>query len=38
LRRHKYDAKRFWPELLGETVEKLYSDYVENCEGGEERT
>ncbi|KAJ4300286.1 hypothetical protein N0V88_002959 [Collariella sp. IMI 366227] len=31
LRRHKYDSESFWPELLGESVQKLYGDYVENC-------
>jgi hypothetical protein len=29
LRRHKYKAESFWPELLGESVDKLYGDYVE---------
>lgn len=29
LRRHKYKGDAFWPELLGQSVEKLYGDYVE---------
>jgi hypothetical protein len=29
LRRHKYKAETFWVALLGQSVEKLYGDYVE---------
>ncbi|KAK3294752.1 peptidase of plants and bacteria-domain-containing protein [Chaetomium fimeti] len=29
LRRHKYKCEAFWPELFGESVEKLYVDYVQ---------
>jgi hypothetical protein len=28
LRRHKYKCEAFWPELLGDSVEKLYGDYA----------
>ncbi|KAL2023378.1 hypothetical protein VTK56DRAFT_2735 [Thermocarpiscus australiensis] len=33
LRRHKYSAESFWPELLGSSVEQLYADYVEESKG-----
>ncbi|KAK4103574.1 BSP-domain-containing protein [Parathielavia hyrcaniae] len=31
LRRDKYKAESFWPELLGHSVDKLYGDYVEKA-------
>ncbi|KAK4251584.1 peptidase of plants and bacteria-domain-containing protein [Corynascus novoguineensis] len=34
LRQHKYKAETFWLELLGESVIKLYDDYVKSEEGG----
>lgn len=36
LRRHEYKAESFWPELLGESVDKLYGDYVEKSKDGDE--
>jgi hypothetical protein len=34
LRRHEYKDKSFWSELLGQSVDELYGDYVEKskCE------
>ncbi|KAK3323526.1 peptidase of plants and bacteria-domain-containing protein [Cercophora scortea] len=33
LRRHKYEPKPFWTELLGRPVEQLWGDYVESLAG-----
>jgi hypothetical protein len=35
LRRQKYEREAFWPGLLGESVDKLYGDYVEKEKDGE---
>lgn len=29
LRQHRYAVETFWPELLGQSVEELYGEYVE---------
>ncbi|KAK3688547.1 peptidase of plants and bacteria-domain-containing protein [Podospora appendiculata] len=33
LRRHRYEPKPFWTELLGRPVEQLWGDYVESLAG-----
>ncbi len=33
LRQRKYKAEDFWLELLGQSVEDLYGDYVGKSEG-----
>ncbi|KAK3306975.1 peptidase of plants and bacteria-domain-containing protein [Chaetomium strumarium] len=35
LRQRKYKTESFWPELLGSSVEKLYSDYIDNSNGND---
>lgn len=35
LRQHKYTVESFWPELLGDSVEQLYGDYVKKSKEDE---
>ncbi|KAK4134228.1 BSP-domain-containing protein [Trichocladium antarcticum] len=35
LRVREYKGESFWPELLGQSAEQLYGDYVEKSKGGE---
>jgi len=34
LRQRRYKAEDFWLELLGQSVDDLYGDYVEQSERG----